>query len=165
MHLCFTHELYKSGSFFEEKGAITFMNYAFWLTIYTWWTVKWLRKKKVQWQMAEKTFTYQTSVQKISISPSQSCSNLIINTLKPRRKMIFSFWAKNRLKCFEDLFINNAFASFSELSSSLNLPSSHLFRYFQSRHWSSVLWVSLQTYKVSMRGGISTESSCGGDYL
>lgn len=52
----------------------------------------------------------------------------------------YSFWEKKGLKCFEDLFINDVFASFSELSSSFNVLPSHLFRYFQIRHCASSLF-------------------------
>ncbi len=60
--------------------------------------------------------------------------------LPPFSDSVFSLWEKKGLKCFEDLFINNVFASFSELSLSFNLPSSHLFRYFQIRHCASSLF-------------------------
>ncbi len=36
--------------------------------------------------------------------------------LPPFSDSVFSLWEKKGLKCFEDLFINNVFASFSELS-------------------------------------------------
>ncbi len=39
------------------------------------------------------------------------------------------------LKCFNDLFRDNVFASFTELSKKFNLPSSHIFRYFQIRDY------------------------------
>ncbi|XP_053501431.1 uncharacterized protein LOC128620443 [Ictalurus furcatus] len=52
----------------------------------------------------------------------------------------FSLWEKKGLKCFEDLFINNVFANFSELSSSFSLPPSHIFRFFQIRHCVSPLF-------------------------
>ncbi len=60
--------------------------------------------------------------------------------LPPFSDSVFALWEKKGLKCFEDLFINNVFASFSELSLSFNLPSSHLFRYFQIRHCASSLF-------------------------
>lgn len=53
---------------------------------------------------------------------------------------VFFFWEKKCLICFGDLFINNMFASFSELLSSFNLPSSHLFRYFQIWHCASSMF-------------------------
>ena len=34
-----------------------------------------------------------------------------------------------------DLYINNVFGSFSQLSDKFSLPDSHLFRYFQVRNW------------------------------
>ena len=47
----------------------------------------------------------------------------------------FNVWHRRGLKCFNDFFIDNIFASFTELSKKCNLPNSHLFRHFQIRDY------------------------------
>ncbi len=47
----------------------------------------------------------------------------------------FNMWHRRGLKCLNDLFIDNIFASFTELSKKFILPSSHIFRYFQIRDY------------------------------
>ncbi|CAI5656797.1 unnamed protein product [Oreochromis niloticus] len=49
----------------------------------------------------------------------------------------FCIWARKGIKCFYDLFKDNIFLSFSDLCSLYDLPSYHLFRYFQIRHCAS----------------------------
>ena len=45
----------------------------------------------------------------------------------------FATWANLGIKQFKDLYINNVFGSFQELSNLFNLPSHHFFRYLQIR--------------------------------
>lgn len=47
----------------------------------------------------------------------------------------FNIWHGRGLKSFSDLFINNTFASFEQLSKKFNIPGSHFFRYLQIRHY------------------------------
>ena len=47
----------------------------------------------------------------------------------------FSTWRRLGLVNIKDLYINNVFASFQELSNRFNLPKTHLFRYVQVRNW------------------------------
>ncbi len=49
----------------------------------------------------------------------------------------FSLWKRKGIQIFRDLFVNDAFASFSTLVSKFSPPLSHLFRYFQVRHYVS----------------------------
>lgn len=42
-------------------------------------------------------------------------------------------WRKKGISIFKDLYIDNTFASFNQLSLTFHLPKSHLFRYFQIR--------------------------------
>lgn len=49
-------------------------------------------------------------------------------------------WRHCGIKTFRDLFKDNAFVSFSNLSSENELPSTHLFCYFQVRHCISALF-------------------------
>lgn len=45
----------------------------------------------------------------------------------------FNIWRDHDLITVGQLYINNTFASFTQLQEKFNLPSSHLFRYFQIR--------------------------------
>lgn len=47
----------------------------------------------------------------------------------------FRGWRSKGLKNFKDLFIENKFASFAQLSNKYDLPTSHFFRYLQIRHF------------------------------
>lgn len=47
----------------------------------------------------------------------------------------FDIWANKGLCTLNDLYENDIFTSFSSLSTKFNLPNSHLFRFFQVRHF------------------------------
>lgn len=47
----------------------------------------------------------------------------------------FQLWSERGVASINDLYDNGTFMSFSDLSSKFNLPSSHLFRFFQIRHF------------------------------
>ncbi|XP_059837717.1 uncharacterized protein LOC132400604 [Hypanus sabinus] len=47
----------------------------------------------------------------------------------------FQVWFRKGIRRFEDLFIDNRFASFQQLSVQFNLPNAHFFRYLQIRHF------------------------------
>lgn len=47
----------------------------------------------------------------------------------------FLEWHKKGIRTFKDLFMDDCFASFSNLSKKFNLPSSNFFRYLQVRHY------------------------------
>ncbi|XP_059830496.1 uncharacterized protein LOC132396708 [Hypanus sabinus] len=47
----------------------------------------------------------------------------------------FQAWYRKGIRHFEDLFIDNRFASFQQLSVKFNLPNAHFFRYLQIRHF------------------------------
>lgn len=47
----------------------------------------------------------------------------------------FSFWQRAGLTNIKDLYIDGVFATFEDLSKKFNFPRSHLFRYFQVRHF------------------------------
>ena len=49
----------------------------------------------------------------------------------------FNIWFKKGLRYFKDLFIEDKFASFAQLSSKFDLPTSNFFRYLQARHYVS----------------------------
>lgn len=49
----------------------------------------------------------------------------------------FSVWHDKGIKHFSNLYINDVFTSFSPLLSTYDLPATHLFRYFQIRHFVS----------------------------
>ncbi|XP_059844675.1 uncharacterized protein LOC132404523 isoform X2 [Hypanus sabinus] len=51
----------------------------------------------------------------------------------------FQGWCRRGIRHFEDLFIDNRFASFEQLSIKFNLPNTHFFRYLQIRHFISPL--------------------------
>lgn len=55
--------------------------------------------------------------------------------LPPSTDTAFSLWQSSGLVRLRDLYTNNVFASFSELSKKFHLPKSHLFRYFQVRNF------------------------------
>uniref|UniRef100_A0A669D0H5 Reverse transcriptase domain-containing protein n=1 Tax=Oreochromis niloticus TaxID=8128 RepID=A0A669D0H5_ORENI len=48
---------------------------------------------------------------------------------------IFRDWHDRGITCFNDLFFDNTFASFAQLSEKFNLPRTHLFRYLQTRQF------------------------------
>uniref|UniRef100_A0A3Q3ENM7 Reverse transcriptase domain-containing protein n=1 Tax=Kryptolebias marmoratus TaxID=37003 RepID=A0A3Q3ENM7_KRYMA len=52
----------------------------------------------------------------------------------------FLSWENKGLTCFKDLYKEGIFRSFTDLSSEFHLPASHLFRYFQIRHCTRVLF-------------------------
>ena len=43
----------------------------------------------------------------------------------------FRLWERNGIQTFTDLYIGRVFGSFTDLSASHNLPTTHLLRYFQ----------------------------------
>ena len=47
----------------------------------------------------------------------------------------FNIWYQKGIRCFGDLFFDNNFASFHQLSVKFDLPNSHFFRYLQVRHF------------------------------
>jgi hypothetical protein len=47
----------------------------------------------------------------------------------------FRIWSVNGLVELNDLYEDGVFASFPSLSAKYNLPNSHLFRFFQIRHF------------------------------
>ena len=47
----------------------------------------------------------------------------------------FQLWHKNGIGCLKDLFSNNIFLSFEQVSQTFNLPRTHFFRYLQMRHF------------------------------
>ena len=46
---------------------------------------------------------------------------------------VFKIWKNKGIISIKDLYTDNIFSSFAELSSKFNLPGSHLFRFFQTR--------------------------------
>lgn len=52
---------------------------------------------------------------------------------------VFLMWRDKQLRYFRDLYKDGTFCSFAVLSTEFELPSSHLFRYFQARHGSASL--------------------------
>lgn len=44
-------------------------------------------------------------------------------------------WQGLGIECFRDLFIDNSFVSFEELSERFKLPKTHFFRYLQIKHF------------------------------
>lgn len=48
---------------------------------------------------------------------------------------VFQEWHRQGIRCFRDLFIDNYFASFEQLSTKFNLSKTHFFRYLQARHF------------------------------
>ena len=49
--------------------------------------------------------------------------------------LTFRTWFEKGIRTFEDLYSRGTLSSFSDLSQRFNLPKSHLFRYFQIRHF------------------------------
>ncbi len=49
--------------------------------------------------------------------------------------LVFAAWRNKGLKSIEDLYVDEMFASFSQLQSIFNLPGSDFFRYLQIRHY------------------------------
>jgi len=47
----------------------------------------------------------------------------------------FRTWFEKGLAMLNDLFINGVFSSFTDLAAKFNLPNTHLFRFFQIRHF------------------------------
>ncbi len=47
----------------------------------------------------------------------------------------FNIWREHGLATVSQLYIANNFASFTQLREKFDLPSSHLFRYFQIRNF------------------------------
>ena len=47
----------------------------------------------------------------------------------------FQEWQRLGIERFRDLFIDNSFVSFEQLTEKFNLPKSHFFRYLQIRHF------------------------------
>ena len=47
----------------------------------------------------------------------------------------FQEWQRLGTECFRDLFIDNRFVSFEQLTEKFNFPKSHFFRYLQIRHF------------------------------
>lgn len=47
----------------------------------------------------------------------------------------FREWHRRGIKRFKDLYLDNSFASFEQLSEKFSLPSTHFFRYLQLRHF------------------------------
>ena len=66
-----------------------------------------------------------------------SLSPICNNHLFPPAKIdaTFSFWRRQGISKFKDMYINCVFASFNDLSQKFGLPRSSLFRYFQARHF------------------------------
>lgn len=64
-------------------------------------------------------------------------SPIVFNELFPPSLQYATFrgWQSKGLKYFKDLFIENKFASFAQLSNKYDLPASHFFRYLQVRHF------------------------------
>lgn len=60
--------------------------------------------------------------------------------LPARLDGVFAAWREKGIKTFSDLYINSQLASFSHLSNTFNLASSHFFRYFQIRHYIKENW-------------------------
>lgn len=62
---------------------------------------------------------------------------LVKNPLFPPSLLDDGFvnWHRVGIKAIKDLYVDNIFGSFSQLSQRYNLPQSHLFRYFQVRHF------------------------------
>lgn len=49
--------------------------------------------------------------------------------------LVFKLWHDKGIKTVNDLYSNNTFSSFADLSSKFQLPNSHLFRFFQARDY------------------------------
>lgn len=47
----------------------------------------------------------------------------------------FEIWSNMGIKTFKDLYIDNTFASFEQLSKKISLPNQHFFRYLQIRNF------------------------------
>lgn len=71
-------------------------------------------------------------LQRISLSSPIASNDLFLPSLQDHT---FNVWLRKGLKCFKDLFIENKFASFTQLSTKYDLPASHFFRYLQVRHF------------------------------
>ena len=61
----------------------------------------------------------------------------------------FSLWKLKGITCFQDLYNENILSSFTFLSNKYTLPSSHLFRYFQVRHYLSTEFPSFPSLPVT----------------
>ena len=59
-------------------------------------------------------------------------SILTFNDLLPTSQIDTTFWHRNGLVFFCDLFVDNTFVSFDTLKVDHNIPNSHFFRYLQT---------------------------------
>ena len=48
---------------------------------------------------------------------------------------VFRIWSDKGLRSINDLYTDNVFSSFADLSNKFGLPNSHMFRFFQIRHF------------------------------
>ena len=69
--------------------------------------------------------------QTLSLSPI--CNNHLFSPAK--LDATFSFWRRQGISKFRDMYINCVFASINCLSQKFGLPRSSLFQYFQVRHF------------------------------
>lgn len=79
-----------------------------------------------------KQFRQHFRLESLSVS-SPICNNHLF--LPPGIDHTFKRWRDKGIVCFSDLFIDNSFATFTNLISKFNLHSTGLFRYFQLRNF------------------------------
>lgn len=80
------------------------------------------------WVQFRKTFGFQKS----SILSPIAVNHLFAPSMQDNT---FQQWHGAGLHCFKDLFVENTFASFEQMSEKFGLPNSHFFRFLQVRHY------------------------------
>lgn len=81
--------------------------------------------------------------QSFSLLAPLACNHAFLPSL---RDGVFVTWARKGIKSMKDLYINNTFASFQQISERYSLPQSHFFRYLQVRSFVLSMFTTFPNY-------------------